>query len=139
VIDLGLAAAKFAFLAFLYLFLFWAVKAILREAPKLERRPIDSAFILELISGATGNSFDLTGPTPIGRSPENGLVLDDSTVSTFHARLQPEGGHWFIEDLASRNGTFVNGRRVDGRRRLNAGDEIKLGRRELRFTTEAGD
>jgi pSer/pThr/pTyr-binding forkhead associated (FHA) protein len=138
VIDLGLAAAKFGFLAFLYLFLFWAVRAVLKETRKPAGGPIDSAVVIDLDSDSTRTPFNLDGPTPIGRSPENGLVLDDTTVSTFHARLWPQGDHWFIEDLTSRNGTFVNGRRLDGRQKLNSGDEIKVGRRELKFMTGAG-
>jgi pSer/pThr/pTyr-binding forkhead associated (FHA) protein len=50
-----------------------------------------------------------------------------STVSRVHARLSVVGTHGTIEDLESKNGTFVRGTRVEGRASLNPGDEIRVG------------
>ena len=63
----------------------------------------------------------------IGRSPDSDVVLDDRSVSRHHARLlREDDGGYRLEDVGSRNGTFVNRRRVESRR-LDDGDEIQLG------------
>jgi pSer/pThr/pTyr-binding forkhead associated (FHA) protein/DNA-binding CsgD family transcriptional regulator len=65
----------------------------------------------------------------IGRLAENDLVLDwDSEVSRVHSRLERLGGGWtVVDDGLSRNGTFVNGERVHGRRLLGDGDVLRFG------------
>ncbi len=65
-------------------------------------------------------------PTNIGRAQDAELWLSDDGVSRRHARLVHEAGRYFIEDLESANGTFVQGERVT-RRRLEDGDLIQVG------------
>lgn len=66
-------------------------------------------------------------PQLIGRSSE-AIVLMDQTISRRHAELTPEGdGRWYIRDLQSANGTFVNGVRVSERRKLKLGDQVRTG------------
>ena len=67
----------------------------------------------------------------LGRSLACDLVLTDTTVSRRHARLICRGGRWVLQDLGSRNGTKLNGRRV-GRCELRPGDELLLGHARLR-------
>jgi pSer/pThr/pTyr-binding forkhead associated (FHA) protein len=71
----------------------------------------------------------------IGRFPDNDLVIDwDAEVSRAHARLEQAGGGWaLVDDGLSRNGSFVNGERVRGRRRLHDGDTLRLGDSSLLF------
>jgi hypothetical protein len=73
----------------------------------------------------------------IGRVAENDLALDwDGEVSRTHAQLERVGGDWtLVDDGLSRNGSFVNGERVHGRRRLADGDAIRLGQTTLVFRT----
>lgn len=68
-------------------------------------------------------------PFTIGRNPESELPLGwDAEVSSAHAQLEPVGGEWaLLDDGLSRNGSFVNGERVHGRRRLRDGDAIQAG------------
>jgi FHA domain-containing protein len=63
----------------------------------------------------------------VGSSADSDLVLDDPSVSRTHVLLEQLGGAWFVEDLGSRNGTYVNGQRINGRRVVKPGDEIRLG------------
>ena len=63
----------------------------------------------------------------IGRSPESTLVLDDDFASGRHARIFPEAGEWFVEDLGSTNGTFAGQQRVSGPQRLAVGSTLKIG------------
>jgi pSer/pThr/pTyr-binding forkhead associated (FHA) protein len=69
----------------------------------------------------------------IGRVPENNIALPDPSVSSKHAKITrtPEG--FMIEDLQSRNGTFVNGEKVSGKRLLADGELIRIGRIVLLF------
>jgi signal transduction histidine kinase/pSer/pThr/pTyr-binding forkhead associated (FHA) protein len=66
-------------------------------------------------------------PQLIGRSSE-ALPLTDTTVSRRHAELTPDDGRWFLRDLDSSNGTFVNGERISADRvELSPGDQIRCG------------
>lgn len=67
----------------------------------------------------------------IGRRQHNDLVLSDHRVSSVHARVIVSGDAIVIDDLSSENGTFVNGRRIDGPTRLRPGDEITIGSHRL--------
>lgn len=80
----------------------------------------------------------------IGRAPENGISVPDGSVSAKHARIVRTDDGFLIEDLQSRNGTFVNGERVlDGQRKLADGDLIRVGKVIMTFNvareTKAGD
>ena len=70
--------------------------------------------------------------TRIGRRPGADVVLDDATVSRRHALVMERGGESIIADDRSRNGLFVNGRRVR-QAPLHNGDEIQLGALVMRF------
>jgi len=62
-------------------------------------------------------------PLTIGRDPENVIVLDHTAISRFHCRITSEKDQYFVQDLDSTNGTYLNGRRV-ARERLSPGDEL---------------
>jgi pSer/pThr/pTyr-binding forkhead associated (FHA) protein len=68
----------------------------------------------------------------IGRMRENDVVVDNLSVSRFHARLVLEGGRVYLEDTGSENGSFVNETRVHGRAELAPGDRIVIGKHQLR-------
>ena len=65
-------------------------------------------------------------PFLIGRQPENHLILRDSRVSRSHARIVVENGAYVLEDMGSRHGTFVNGKRVK-RKHLENTDRVEFG------------
>jgi hypothetical protein len=66
------------------------------------------------------------GRIVLGRAPSCGLRFADDTVSREHAELVLDAGHWFLRDLGSCNGTWVNGRRVFDAE-VVPGDEVRLG------------
>lgn len=82
----------------------------------------------ELLLPAPGRPIPL-GPRPVtfGRGPGNDVVLLDDTISWHHAQVWVEGGAVWVRDLASRNGTWHNGDRVQGSARLAPGDRVRLG------------
>ncbi len=78
---------------------------------------------------AHGDPFDqvLDGESLVlGRSSAAELVLADRFLSRRHARLHREGETWLVEDLGSRNGTLLNGVRVEKPTKISAGDELRL-------------
>lgn len=89
---------------------------------------------LEVIDGERGASLLLIpGETYlIGRADDSDLQLLDSRVSRRHARLLYEGGHWWIEDLQTTNGTRKNGAPIR-RERLHDGDAITVGLTTIRY------
>ncbi len=85
------------------------------------------AWIVILNGPFAGQEFRLQRITDIGREPDhNDVVVDDRTISRQHARIRYEKGAFVIYDLASANGVYINGERVQ-RRVLTHGDRIKLG------------
>ena len=84
---------------------------------------------------AVGTAFE-AGPVPttIGRDDDNVLVLKgDDYASGQHARVDSGLDGTWVVDLGSTNGTYVNGERLEGRRRLHEGDLVQVGDTELRF------
>ncbi|HEX9038716.1 MAG TPA: protein kinase [Ktedonobacterales bacterium] len=73
------------------------------------------------------------GVTTIGRGPGIDLSLGDHSVSRLHARLSFARGVWYIEDLASANGVWINGKRVSGQRDLRNHDNVRFGHLESMF------
>ena len=90
---------------------------------------------IEVLSGQSkGTSFPLKpGRTRIGANDDNDLTLPTDTVSRYHAEIIAHGRRVEIEDLRSKNGTFVNGGPIDRRHRLRPGDRIRIADVELRF------
>lgn len=68
------------------------------------------------------------GVNRAGRSPDAGIKLLDNACSRAHAELYRKGDYISIEDLGSRHGTFVNGKRIAHRVKLHLGDRIDIGR-----------
>lgn len=89
-----------------------------------------------------GKVFDLVKDVlTIGRDMNNDVVVNDAEVSRNHGRLTSQSGGYLIEDLASTNGTFVNGQRLIGPKLLNPGDVIGLGETivmEYSYVADAG-
>ena len=90
---------------------------------------------LEIVRGPfAGASFQLERAVcSIGRGEENDVRIRDDTVSLTHATLLRKRGAWFVVDLRSMNGTFVDGSRVSGERELHTGARVRLGAVELSF------
>src|SRR3990172_2339929 len=89
---------------------------------------------LEALLGSERRRFPLTAGTPcqIGRGEQNTIVLTDTQVSRRHAVVQAvDRGGYSLIDLGSRNGTFVNRRRVGAPVILRPGDRVTIGSHEL--------
>jgi uncharacterized membrane protein len=75
--------------------------------------------------------------TVLGRSPRSHVPVDDGRVSAEHARIERQGQAYVLRDLGSRNGTYVNGRRVSGAVVLHPGDQVRVGQTNFAFIVPA--
>jgi hypothetical protein len=137
---LTLWLVRILFLALLYAFLFVVVRVLLRDlrAASRGRGELGRLVVLESPLGEppTGSAFSLDAIATLGRDVNNSIVVDDPFVSGEHAVLTFRGRSWYVEDLGSTNGTFVNGLPVDSVAGLGFGDELQLG--EVRFRIDRG-
>jgi hypothetical protein len=131
-VDALLFWGRIVFLIGLYVFLAYVVLSLtrdlrLRSTSPEEVAPGELVIVEPAGSGLRANdAFPLTTETLLGRSPENTIQLPDTTVSGRHSRLIHRKGAWEIQDLGSRNGTFVNGRQVK-KAKVSYGDVVSLG------------
>ncbi|WP_028847394.1 MULTISPECIES: FHA domain-containing protein [Thermocrispum] len=145
--ELVVQLTRAGFLALLWLFVFAALRVVrsdlyaasgLRvELPgrrdKQAKRPIGgrkTARQLVVTHGAlAGTRIALDGrPILIGRADDSTLVLDDDYASTRHARLSLRGTDWYVEDLGSTNGTYLDRAKVTAPLRVPLGVPIRIGK-----------
>ena len=145
-----LTILKFCFLALLYLFLYRVVRVVIGEmrapvpsppapapvpravapaAPRGEKVKGRAPSRLRIAEPAArrGETFALGDELTVGRGGGCGIVLDDGFVSQVHARLYRRDGDVYLEDLGSRNGTFVNGQSIATATRIRRGDQVQFG------------
>jgi pSer/pThr/pTyr-binding forkhead associated (FHA) protein len=139
-----LTLLKFLFLGLIYLFLFLIVRVVMRELrspalatgtdgarakPRKAATPKSFA-TLQVIAPDTrrGEVVPVDSEITIGRGGGCALVVsDDQYASTVHARVFRRGNDLYVDDLESRNGTFVNGKRIGSTTKLRRGDRIQVG------------
>lgn len=99
-----------------------------------KRRTLPQTATLTVVAGPdSGRRYTLLPTkTRIGRGVDNEVVLEDARVSRHHAELYLRGSEWYLRDLGSTNGTYVNGY-GSRERALESGDRISLGGVELVF------
>ena len=95
-----------------------------------------AALVIRAGGGRVGESFALGGDRmTIGRRPDSDVFLDDVTVSRDHALLVRRGHEYYLDDLGSLNGTYVNRHRIDSHR-LEDGDELQVGKYKLTYLSK---
>jgi hypothetical protein len=151
-----LLVLKIAFIVLLYLF----VIRVIRSAGRDREAPSQDSMILTPAAAAAaglgtgapkrrsvrlvvqrspsleeGGEFLLnSAPVTVGRGGQNDLVLiGDEFASARHARIEVRGDGVWVQDLESTNGTYVNGSRVAGAQRFDAGDVLRVGETDLRM------
>jgi len=128
ILRLLLALALFAFLGYV-LWTLW--RDLKRQDEILESRRLPPMKV-SLPDGS--QRLFSTQEVLIGRDPACEITLDDPTVSNKHARLSYHHRQWWLEDLKSTNGTFLNGEPVSTPLVVTGGDVVCCGQVELKLT-----
>ncbi len=144
--EIFLFVLRTMFLVLVYAFIFILLSYLLKDlrgtVPRAPVRQPDAlrnkAGVLRVVSapsacGLVGKEFPLAGELKLGRGPENEVVIPDRFASNRHARLYCRNGQYWLEDLGSKNGTFLNGLLLEGPAVLANGDHIKIGNVIFRF------
>lgn len=142
--ELVLQLTRAGFLLLLWIFVVVALRVVrsdlfaasgLRASPSVSRlgarveRNRTPHQLVVTAGGLAGTRISLDGrPILIGRADDSTLVLDDDYASTRHARLGMQGGDWFLEDLGSTNGTYLDRAKVTGPTRVPLGIPIRIGK-----------
>jgi FHA domain len=147
-----LLALKIAFLVLLYALIWRIIRTVSRD---MRGQPAQESFIMPPLSAHSvtvpvtggrlvvvespvlndGEEYEIdSAPITIGRGGQNDIAIDgDEFASARHVRFEPRRDGVWVTDLGSTNGTYVNGVRIDGARRLAAGDVVRVGETDLRF------
>jgi DNA-binding winged helix-turn-helix (wHTH) protein len=105
-----------------------------REAPRtIGNAGERSRMVLYQLVWKGGRETFSEGEHVLGRDPSLELCVDSASVSRRHARLRIDGGEVLLEDLGSKNGTFVNGQRVARAVTLSDRDQLRVGSIRLTF------
>jgi hypothetical protein len=144
-----LTVLKVVFLALLYFFIYRCIRSVTvdlraprRAAPAPRTRPEavrqsarakpPKSLVLLDEKGGKVASHELNGDQlQIGRADACQVKLDDTYASQFHARIYRRDGSWYIEDLGSTNGTYLNQRRITSPAELRAGDRLRVGKTSM--------
>ena len=129
---------RLAFLGALFLFLYWVARVLMRDLRRAEREQRSELGRLVVVasegdSPRPGAVFPLDVVTTVGRAASNTVVVDDEFASSEHAMLTFRGRAWYLEDLGSTNGTYVQGERIEAPVAIGFGDEFTVGRARLRL------
>lgn len=141
----ALSVLKYALLVLLYFFVYRAVRSVAVDVvgrrPQPARAPSPAVaatpsktgkpptqVVVHEPDGRKPRSVRLSGSLQIGRAEACSIRLEDTYVSQVHARLYGEDGRWFVEDLGSTNGTFLNDRRVATPVPVHSGDVVRVGK-----------
>jgi FHA domain len=144
VTPFALSALKYGLFALLVLFIWrsmrWAVRGLSVESATRSRRsvrkggaaaepalPPGPSRVVIHAEGAKPRTVQVSGNMVMGRAPECELELEDTFVSQQHARLFARNDSWYVEDLGSTNGTFVNDQRLGAPAMVQPGDRVRVG------------
>jgi hypothetical protein len=152
--EIVLQVFRFGFLLLLWLFIYAAFRVV--RADLLGGRAARVASVPPRASAAAGRKRGQRGPRSlvvtagpltgtkitlgeqpilIGRADDSTLVLTDDFASSRHARLTNRGGQWYVEDLGSTNGTYLDQQRVQGPLLVTPGTPIRIGQTALELRT----
>lgn len=137
--DLLSIMFKYIFVIIIYMFIFVIIRMIYLDIRTMEGNSEDSGAYIKLLNRLDSlpyrirDSYSLSDALSLGRSSENDVVVKDPFVSKRHMKIIKDEEEYFIEDLGSSNGTYVNKQRLVDAAKLINGDIIKIGDLEFLF------
>ncbi|MCX8128722.1 MAG: FHA domain-containing protein [Clostridia bacterium] len=133
---------KYIFITVIYLFIFGVIRLIYLDIKSIGAKgghSGDSPYLKlvnrrERLGFKVEETYILGGNVELGRSGRNGIILNDPYISNKHTRFVLRNGKYYIEDMGSTNGTFVNSAQINNEAvALNNGDRIHIGQLDFLF------
>lgn len=134
--------AKYIFVFIIYMFIFLIIRMIYLDINSLSKHENFKGAYLKLLNRLDdlpyklNDSYSIEEEISLGRNNDNDIVLKDPYISKHHFRIVKDENEYFIEDLNSSNGTYVNGERIIDVKKLTYGDIIKVGNIEFMFINQ---
>ncbi|GAB6086232.1 FHA domain-containing protein [Alkaliphilus crotonatoxidans] len=135
---------RYAFIGLIYYFIYSVIRLIyldIQSIAKRGKKGQEGAY-LKLVNRKDRLDFeihefyDLKEITTVGRNKENDIILMDKYISSFHCKITMDEGAYFLEDLESVNGTYLNSTKIQDVVELKNGDRIGFGQVEFLFVKE---
>ncbi|HHV26377.1 FHA domain-containing protein [Anaerosalibacter bizertensis] len=130
---------KYVFILIIYLFMLSIIRLIYLDIKGMSLNTLSKNNYLKLINQKETLPFkvkevySLDKDTTIGRGNQNNIIIKDPYISKKHLKIVKDEGDYYLEDLESANGTFVNGDKIMDVVKLRNGDRIRLGQVEFLF------
>lgn len=130
---------KYVFIIIIYMFIFAIIRLIYLDIRSIKGIKTDDNAYLKLINRLDSlpfkikDHYSIVDGISLGRNGDNVIVIKDPFVSKFHLQIVKDEEEFFLEDLNSANGTFLNGEKVLDAIKLNNGDKITIGNIEFLF------
>lgn len=130
---------RYLFILIIYLFIFGIIRLIYLDIRSIGGNVVQEDTYLKLINRKDTLPFKVKEVYPlaanviIGRKNESDIVIKDPFISTQHAQITLDEGAYFLEDLNSANGTYLNDERIMDVVKLQNGDRIKIGQIEFLY------
>jgi len=129
-----LQALRYAVLAGLFVFLYRVVRAVGDDLGQAASGGPWAVLVVEEGPGLSpGEVFAVRGEVVVGRASTCDVVVPDPGAGARHARLVTEGEGFWLEDLGSPGGTYLNGRKLEAPAPLRQGDRMRVASTVLRF------
>ncbi|WP_409228877.1 FHA domain-containing protein [Gudongella sp. SC589] len=141
--DLLSIGLKYVFVFIIYLFIFTIIRMIYLDIRNVDYGNLDSGAYLKLLNRIDSLPYNLSDSYPVeaeltlGRQKDNTIQIKDPYISKRHFRIIKDEEEFFLEDLGSSNGTYLNGEKIHDVVRIGKGDIIKVGELEFIFINGA--
>ena len=128
----------------LYIFLAWALSTVLQDLRQQgvriskQKKP-GITIVVKFMQGLESQRFFTQNEIVIGRDTHCDLSMMDETMSAHHARLVYHHAQWWLEDLNSTNGTYLNSQKLTTAAVIITGDEFKCGNTFFNIRVEVDD
>lgn len=130
---------RYVFIIIIYLFIFSIIRLIYLDIKSINTLSTDDSAYLKLINRIdslpykVSDHYSLEEVLTLGRANDNTIYIKDPFVSKRHMKITKDEGKYYLEDLNSANGTFLNEERIQDVVELDSGDIIKVGQIEFLF------
>lgn len=130
---------KYIFIGIIYLFILSIIRLIYLDIKGIGSKELNEAKYLKLINRRDSlpfkveESYSLKEFISLGRGNANDIIIKDPYISKKHLKIVKDEGDYYLEDLDSANGTFLNGSKILDVAKLQNGDRIKTGQVEFLY------